>query len=57
MCAYLILVTNTTNISVENKTVMWGNFRFLNVTDVGKYEVSSHVEKFEISSHDRGEEI
>ena len=47
---YLIFVTN---ISVENKSVMWRNFRFLNVTD----EVSPHVEQFQIYPHDRGGEI
>ena len=32
--AYLIFVTNPTNISVEKKFVMWRNFRFLCMTDV-----------------------
>ena len=51
---YLIFVTN---ISVENKSVMWRNFRFLNMTDVEKSEVSPHVEHFQIYLHDRGVEI
>ena len=50
---YLIFVTYTTNIS-EEKFVMWRNFRFLNVTDVDKSEVSPHAEQFQISLHDKG---
>ena len=49
---YLIFVTYTTNIS-EEKFVMWRNFRFLNVTDMEKSEVSPHMEKFPISPHHR----
>ena len=36
---------------------MWRNFRFLNVTDVEKSEVSPHVEQFQIYPHDRGGEF
>ena len=53
---YLIFVTNTTIISVE-KFAMWRYFRFLNVTDMEKSEVSPHVEQFQIYPHDRGGEI
>ena len=42
--AYLIFVTNPTNISVEKKFVMWRNFRFQYVTDVENSEISPHVE-------------
>ena len=36
---------------------MWRNFRFLNMTDVEKSEVSPHVEHFQMYPHDRGVEI
>ena len=39
------------------KSVMWRNFRFLNMTDVEKFEVSPQVEQFQIYPHDRGGEI
>ena len=39
------------------KSVMWRNFRFLNVTNVEKSEVSPQVEQFQIYPHDRGGEI
>ena len=42
--AYLIFVTDPTDISVEKKFVMWRNFRFLYMTDVEKSEISPHVE-------------
>ena len=41
--AYLIFVTNPTNISVEKKIVMWRNFRFLCMTNVEISEISPHV--------------
>ena len=47
---YLIFITNTNNISVE-KFVLWRYFRFLNVTDMEKSEVSPHMEKFLIHPH------
>ena len=49
---YLIFITNTNNISVE-KFVLWRYFRFLNVTDMEKSEVSPHMEKFLNSPHHR----
>ena len=36
---------------------MWRNFRFLNVTNVEKSEVSPQVEQLQIYPHDRGGEI
>ena len=48
----LIFVTNTTNISGE-KFVMWRNFRFLNMIEMEKSEVSPHMEKFLNSPHHR----
>ena len=33
------------------KSVMWRNFRFLNMTDVEKFEVSPQVEQFQIYPH------
>ena len=39
------------------KSVMWRNFRFLNVTNVEKSEVSPQVEQIQIYPHDRGGEI
>ena len=56
--AYLIFIINITKYTyLETKSVMWRNFRFLNMTDVEKSEVSPHVEHFQIYPHDRGVEI
>ena len=42
--AYLIFVTDPTDISVEKKMVIWRNFRFLCMTDVEDSEIFPHVE-------------
>ena len=42
--AYLIFVTDPTDISVEKKFVMWRNFRFLCMTDMENSEISPQVE-------------
>ena len=38
--AYLIFVTDTRTVSVEKKSVMWRNFKFLYMTDEEKSEIS-----------------
>ena len=42
--AYLIFVTDPTDISVKKKCVMWRNLRFLCMTDVENSEISPHME-------------
>ena len=42
--AYLIFVTDTRTVSVEKKSVMWRNFKFLYMTDEEKSKISSHVD-------------
>ena len=44
--SYLIFVTDTRTVSVEKKSVMWRNFKFLYMTDVEKSEISPHVDYF-----------
>ena len=41
---YLIFVTDTRTASVEKKSVMWRNFKFLYMTDVEKSKISPHVD-------------
>ena len=53
----LIFVTNITNIISGEKIVMWRNFSFPCMTIVGKLKISPHVEKFQMSPHDRCGEI
>ena len=53
----LIFVTNITNIISGEKNVMWRNFSFPCMTIVGKLKISPHVEKFQMSPHDRCGEI
>ena len=48
---HLIFVTNITNEICGEKFVMWRNFRSLHICNVEKYEITQHVEKFQISSH------
>ena len=55
--ADLIFVTNITNIISGEKIVVWRNFSFPCMTIVGKLKISPHVEKFQMSPHDRCEEI
>ena len=55
--ADLIFVTNITNIISGEKIVMWRNFSFPCMTIVGKLKISPHVEKFQMSPHDRCREI
>ena len=40
---YLIFVTDTRTVSVEKKSVMWRNAKFLYMTDEEKSKVSPHV--------------
>ena len=42
--SYLIFVTDTRMVSVEKKSVMWRNFKFLNMTDEEKSKISPHVD-------------
>ena len=42
--AYLIFVTDTRTVSVEKKSVMWRNFKFLYITDEEKSKISPHVD-------------
>ena len=42
--AYLIFVTDTRTVSVEKKSVMWRNFKFLYMTDEEKSKMSPHVD-------------
>ena len=42
--AYLIFVTDTRTVSVEKKSVMWRNFKFLYMTDEEKSKISPHVD-------------
>ena len=46
-----------TNIISGEKIVMWRNFSFPRMTIVGKLKISPHVEKFQMSPHDRCGEI
>ena len=41
---YLIFVTDTRTVSVEKKSVMWRNFKFLNMADEEKSKISPHVD-------------
>ena len=41
--SYLIFVTGTTGGTCREKSVMWRNFRFFNMTDVEKYKISPHL--------------
>ena len=49
----LIFVTNITNIISGEKIAMWRIFSFPCMTIAGKSKISLHVEKFQMSSHDR----
>ena len=42
--AHLIFVTDSRTVSVEKKSVMWRNVKFLYVTNVKKSEISPHVD-------------
>ena len=42
--AYLIFVTDTRTVSVEKKSVMWRNFKFLYMIDVEKSKIHPHVD-------------
>ena len=42
--AYLIFVTDTRTVSVEKKSVMWRNFKFLYMTDVEKSKILPQVD-------------
>ena len=42
--SYLIFVTDTRTVSVEKKSVMWRNFKFLYMTDEEKSKISPHVD-------------
>ena len=53
----LIFVTNITNYIREDKIAMWRNFSFPCMTILGKLKISQHVEKFQMSPHDRCGEI
>ena len=52
-----LIFLNITNIISEEKIVMWRNFSFPCMTIVGKLKISLHVEKFQMSPHDRCGEI
>ena len=41
---YLIFVTDTRTVSVEKKSVMWRNFKFLYMKDEEKSKISPHVD-------------
>ena len=41
---YLIFVTDTRTVSVEKKSVMWRNFKFLYMTDVEKSKILPQVD-------------
>ena len=41
---YLIFVTDAPTVSVEKKSVMWRNFKFLYMTDEEKSKISPHVD-------------
>ena len=41
---YLIFVTDSRTVSVEKKSVMWRNFKFLYMTDVEKSKIHPHVD-------------
>ena len=49
----LIFVTNITNYICGEKIAMWRIFSFPCMTIAGKSKISLHVEKFQMSSHDR----
>ena len=51
--AHLIFVTNITNYIRGEEIVMWRNFSFPCMTIVGIFKISSHIEKFQMSPHDR----
>ena len=57
LLTYLIFVTDTRTVSMEKKSVMWRNFKFLYKTYEEKSKISPHVDKFHISPHDRCGEI
>ena len=53
----LIFVTNITNIiSGEKIVMMWRNFSFPCMTIVGKLKISPHVEKFQMSPHEKNKQ-
>ena len=54
--ADLIFVTNITNIISGEKIVKWINFSFPCMTIVGKLKISPHVEKFQMSPHDKNKQ-
>ena len=51
--ADLIFVTNITNYIRGEKIVLWRNFSFPCMTIVGNLNLFPHVEKFQMSPHDR----
>ena len=42
--SYLIFVTVSRTVSVEKKSVMWRNFKFLYMIDVEKSKIHPHVD-------------
>ena len=42
--AHLIFVTDSRTVSVEKKSFMWRNFKFVYMTDVEKSKISPHVD-------------
>ena len=57
LCPDMIFVTKIMNYIRGEKIAMWRNFSFPYVTIVGKLKISPHVEKFQMSPHDRCGEI
>ena len=53
MRVLLIFFPATRTVSVEKQNVMWRFGNFLYMKHVLKAKMSPHVEKFQISSHDR----
>ena len=41
---YLIFVTDSRTVSVEKKSVMWRNYKFLYMTNVEKSKIHPHVD-------------
>ena len=52
---YLLQISQI--IFVEEKSVMWRNLKFLYITDVKISQISPHMEKFQMSPHDRSGKI
>ena len=44
LMSYLIFVTDSRTVSVEKKSVMWRNFKFMYMTDEEKSKISPHVD-------------